>query len=851
MRKLLLILALLICSPLGAVTWTHVAAGSGNASAYGSAATLSGKTIASGSLVVVGCVLNQFGRTLTLTDNSSGPGDSFTTIITSTELPIQSSLHGEMTAWALNASAGTPPTSFTCTMSGSGSYNITIFVDTYTGGPNPFVMHGSAGAPNMNTTGSPTQSVTTGPAGSLLWSLEGPSVASQGAATVASPFTREQANATYGVTSDAGTGSGLAASTGYTATYTQTSAVSWGVGIVEFESALAAPSFSPGTETSLTTVTVTPTIPGGSTGCFTVDGSTPTATTPGTCLHGTTYTTGTLSITGPGTTQLQMLATQSGRTNSSVTSASYIVGIYRYYIDKSCATYNGNGTSSSCAGSAGAVGAFNSIANAQTGLTGSSPGVSLLLAMGETFREMYTVPAYGTAGGQFTLGSYGSGALPIISGSSLVTSWTYVSGNLWSATVSPTPHSIYFNGTYGTYESGGTGSLAAPGEWYYTATTLTVNDGSSSNAPNVVYTTPGVEAPARAECINTNTEPYITIQNIACTQGDNFGILVTGSNTAVQGSTVTNIHSGSQTFNGHGEPIMVQNASSILLQNNTVSNSTWGVDIQATAVNVVGVTIQYNKLSYTEADCIDPWVSGGYTVTGLIEQYNATDHCAQLLADAVSAGASAGLSIGSIIRYNLNSNCGNASTGCQGFIQDTGGTNAQVYYNINYGNWGDCLGNGGAAAGGSFWNNTCYQDDLIGSSWSEANFYGSSSGNAFKNNIFFCSAGMNCVTGSGSQTWDYNLWFGGLASPFYWAANARSFAYWQGTLAFDTHGKQADPQYVNPAGGDFHLLMTSPGIAAGTSVGLTMDFYGNPVIPGFISQGAIQYQPRPGVGGMM
>src|ERR1035441_6700842 len=57
-----------------------------------------------------------------------------------------------------------------------------------------------------------------------------------------------------------------------------------------------------------------------------------------------------------------------------------------YYVDNSC-TNNGNGTAQICASSPGGVGPFNSIANAQSAVTGNQSGNSLLLKAGETFRE--------------------------------------------------------------------------------------------------------------------------------------------------------------------------------------------------------------------------------------------------------------------------------------------------------------------------------------------------------------------------------------------------------------------------------------------------------------------------------
>lgn len=88
-------------------------------------------------------------------------------------------------------------------------------------------------------------------------------------------------------------------------------------------STVAAPTASPvaGTYTGTQTVTLTTSTPSAVI-CYTVDGTTPTATTPGTCSHGTTYS-GTISVA---TSQTVMaIGTLSGDTNSSVSSFVYVI----------------------------------------------------------------------------------------------------------------------------------------------------------------------------------------------------------------------------------------------------------------------------------------------------------------------------------------------------------------------------------------------------------------------------------------------------------------------------------------------------------------------------------------------
>jgi hypothetical protein len=98
------------------------------------------------------------------------------------------------------------------------------------------------------------------------------------------------------------------------------------IGAFEFSGGagtVANPSASPvaGTYASTQTVTLS-TATSGATICYTLDGTTPTATTPGTCSHGTTYS-GTISVAASET--ITALGTFSGDTNSSIVSFAYVI----------------------------------------------------------------------------------------------------------------------------------------------------------------------------------------------------------------------------------------------------------------------------------------------------------------------------------------------------------------------------------------------------------------------------------------------------------------------------------------------------------------------------------------------
>ena len=72
---------------------------------------------------------------------------------------------------------------------------------------------------------------------------------------------------------------------------------------------------------------------------------------------------------------------------------------------------------------------WQTIAHVQATLTGDQHSNSVLFNRGDSWREQFSPGMFGTAAGQFTIGAYGAGASPIISGSDLLNSgWSNVAG---------------------------------------------------------------------------------------------------------------------------------------------------------------------------------------------------------------------------------------------------------------------------------------------------------------------------------------------------------------------------------------------------------------------------------------
>jgi Right handed beta helix region len=240
-----------------------------------------------------------------------------------------------------------------------------------------------------------------------------------------------------------------------------------------------------------------------------------------------------------------------------------------YYVDNSCSN-NGDGSAQTCASSPGAAGPFNSIANGQSAVTGDQHGNSLLLKKGERFHERYVMPAYGTSAGQFTLGSYGSGADPIIDGADVVTGWTNTSGNIWQATRPVTATQVFRNDVRGIKEAS-QAALTADYEWYQSGSTLYIYTSTNPNTDGSSWEADG----GRTYNIYSIDRSYVTVENLQLYNSGTAGTdaIVAGPGTAA----------------GNG----------LIFQNLTIKNSYLrGILIQTAGYALSGLQIQNVTVSY-------------------------------------------------------------------------------------------------------------------------------------------------------------------------------------------------------------------------------------------------------------
>lgn len=110
-------------------------------------------------------------------------------------------------------------------------------------------------------------------------------------------------------------------------------------------------------------------------------------------------------------------------------------------------------------------------------------GLRVGLARGSVFREMVTMSSGGCV-----LGAYGSGAKPVLIGSTAITSgWTNVSGAVYSQAIAATVANLFLRTAYSTAgltkltQNTATPTTPGTGEWGYSTGTLYVNSATNPN----------------------------------------------------------------------------------------------------------------------------------------------------------------------------------------------------------------------------------------------------------------------------------------------------------------------------------------------------------------------------------
>jgi len=477
------------------------------------------------------------------------------------------------------------------------------------------------------------------------------------------------------------------------------------------------------------------------------------------------------------------------------------------------------------------------------------PGDHVLFMRGQTWREELLPPNSGSVGSPITFASYSIGALPIISGADLVSTWTDNSGNIantWKARLTTEPHQVFFDNTRGTSVA----SIAAcngPGKWHWAADVLYAY---ATTNPTNTYASPGVEASVRDGAYNTYTRNHITIKNIEFTKGNGntTGTVYIGTNNIALTSVIVSDGAGNGIFTTTGDSAVVITGCD--LHNNLHQGvAGWHGIASSGHENYLQNSVIHDNLMHGIEFTDNYWIIQSDTV------YNNGNSGEGWEGIELYSNTANGWARHNIIRYNtVYGQKGTPGDGT-GIQCDNNADSNNVYYNLCYGNDGSGFADQ-ASNFNNFYNNTAYGNCRAsgpgGSEW--AIIATGTDHVVLKNNIGYCTNNAHAIYVSSDACNQVglnitnNMWYAPNSSCFYsWGGTVgNSLSTWNALTGVGTD-LNSDPLFVNPTSHIFAIQSTSPAIDKGMGVGLKVDYVGYPITPslGLPDIGAYEYQGSP------
>jgi hypothetical protein len=354
--------------------------------------------------------------------------------------------------------------------------------------------------------------------------------------------------------------------------------------------------------------------------------------------------------------------------------------------------------------------------------------------------------------------------------------------NVWNATLTGDPGAyVWFDNVLGTEVASKVACNSAR-KWYWTGNVLSAY---GTVAPSTTYSNPGVEAPARAQTIHTNTKNYLTFENLSLIRSSGTCFYAGATGDVITLSGVSADWSGSVGFGLEVNNTTVTNCTASSNVNNGFTFTGTGT------ATVAGVTVNNNM---EDGFSISGSGTGNFTNC---KSYNNGIGGSAAGGDGFTAHLTNVLNLRYCIAY------GNLKSGVA-VVQDTSGT---IYNSVFYNN-GDTSGT--------------VNDGLVLAStgvWT------------VKNNIIYNNYTLEVDYRSGTITSEYNLIYHSAGgTPYKWAATGYNWANYLTNSSQDAHSLNSDPLFVSAT--DFRLQAGSPAINAGVSVGLTSDYGGGTVPKG-------------------
>ena len=450
-----------------------------------------------------------------------------------------------------------------------------------------------------------------------------------------------------------------------------------------------------------------------------------------------------------------------------------------------------------------------------------NPRAQILFKRGEVWKEQLNLPSAGTLENPIIFGAYGEGEKPIITALENINEWSIHSGNIWKATVIIQPNVVFFDDELGIKNSLIL-DLTSEKDWYWESNTLYVY---SLGNPNIVYTSPGIEAPARDHAIKNYNRvgaiyspgmDYIVIENLHLIGGLSHAIGITyADNNEIKNCLIEK--SGRMgVIISHSENNKVHDC---IIQNN-LDDAIW-VTYSSHNAEIYNNLIEGNGrgLEKSDRNALGVWNSENLEIYNNIiihDGYNAP----------VEIGAaSTPEHISSVNFYNNSVDGKNVKHPVIDGIKRLRSTffiydgDYKIYNNI-------FIGGSEAAAifimdnqrtesdsvKIDFYNNTIYRglvgiqayDEYDVSDLTEVNI---------KNNIISNSIDYNIKVAKdiGSKVnIDYNLYDSDEGSKFWWDYRNRGssdFSEWKTISGKDAHSAIGDPGFVDAANDNFHPTM--------------------------------------------
>ncbi len=409
-----------------------------------------------------------------------------------------------------------------------------------------------------------------------------------------------------------------------------------------------------------------------------------------------------------------------------------------------------------------------------------SPGDSILFKKGETWGEGLVPPSSGTKDRPITIGAYGSGAQPTITGADLMVGWSLYTGAIYRAFLKSPPRRVWNGDTE--LKRGSRPELLTKNQFYWESNYLYIRTGYPPDGQKI-------EVTVRAYPLYVRRS-FLVIDGLHLTKANEMNIIsATEDNDHVTIQNCTIDHAGLSGIFLYGDTATIAHWTFL---HNTIAHN--GSTIIKGIAQDHGIYVSHSSSNVLEGNVWDDNLGFGIQL-----QDDSNDN---------------------IVRYNyFHANRAGALT-----IWDNTGrsfpTRNSVFSNVMNGDTvGIMIGGSASKTSNIIVNNTIYGYISAGLSIHDnANF------GIFKNNILFSPNGgiyaLYDNSGSAQMISDHNIVGPTTSHVAYWhGTKYRTLSGFVAATGLDSHSLSADPKLSNPSIADFTLLPNSPAVHSGFALG--------------------------------